>query len=638
MNVLSLENISKTLDEEPLFTEVSFGLEGGDHVGLIGQNGTGKSTFLRLLQGELLPDSGTIATSRETELTMLTQQILFSEEDTVRSYLYKGEGKRIALVNAYHQVIDAKQDSQTKRELASLTEQLDVTQGWNLESDYSSLLGELGLYDMLDEPIRNLSGGMQKKVAIARVLCAQPTLLLLDEPTNHLDIETIEWLEKYLKDSSMTMIIVTHDRYFLDAVCTAILELDRGSMYLHPGSFSAFLERRAERLSMMQKEQDRLSVVLRRELEWLKRGPRARTGKDTNRQDRIRGMLAEQKDVAETVQSSFSSSNRRMGKKILEVRNLAKKYGEGPVVKDFSYSFTKGQKIGVVGPNGSGKSTLLDLLSGHAQPDRGEREAGVNTVFGYYDQQGRNLNSDKGMLQFIQDISERITLSEGQTVTAARFLEIFGFPATMHRSAIATLSGGERRRLYLISRLVADPNFLMLDEPTNDLDLPTMENLEQYVQDFSGCSLVVSHDRAFLDLTCDELFVLDMEGNISFYPGPYSEWRAFEQAKKEQAKKEETKKEESQQKALAEKQQEKPEVTARRNEKKGLSFKEKKELEELNVKMEAIHILQRNLEESFSDAQETELGNLATRTETYHRNSRILEEMEDRWLELSEKE
>ena len=628
MNVLSLENISKTLDEEPLFTEVSFGLEGGDHVGLIGQNGTGKSTFLRLLQGELPPDSGSIATARDTELIMLTQQMIFSEGDTVRSYLYKGEGKRIALVNAYHQVIDKKQDSQTKRELIALTEQLDLTQSWNLESDYTSLLGELGLYDKLDEPIQNLSGGMQKKVAIARVLCAQPTLLFLDEPTNHLDIETIEWLEKYLKDSSMTMIIVTHDRYFLDAVCNAILELDRGSMYLHPGSFTAFLERRAERLSMMQKEQDRLSVVLRRELQWLKRGPRARTGKDTNRQDRIKGMLSEQKDVSEQVQSSFSSSNRRMGKKILEVRNLAKRYGDNPVVTDFSYSFTKGQKIGVVGPNGSGKSTLLDLLSGHATPDKGERDAGVNTVFGYYDQEGRNLNSGKGVLEFIQDISERITLSEGQTVTAARFLEIFGFPATMHRSAIATLSGGEKRRLYLISRLVADPNFLMLDEPTNDLDLPTMENLEQYVQDFSGCTLVVSHDRAFLDLTCDELFVLDMEGNISFYPGPYSEWRVFEQAKREEA----------QLKALAEKQKAKPEVPARRNEKKGLSFREKKELQELNEEMEKLHILQHKLEQSFSDAQETELGSLAARTETYHVNSETLEGMEDRWLELSEKE
>ncbi len=632
MNVLSLENISKTLDEEPLFTEVSFGLDAGDRVGLIGQNGTGKSTFLRLLAGDLVPDSGTIAMARESELIMLTQQMHFTEKDTVRSYLYKGEGKRIALVNAYHAVIAKKQDSGTKRELIELTDQLDLTGSWNLENDYTSFLGELGLYDMLDEPIHTLSGGMQKKVAIARVLCAKPTLLLLDEPTNHLDIATIEWLEKYLADSSMTMIIVTHDRYFLDSVCNAILELDRGSIYLHPGSFSTFLERRAERLAMMQKEQDRLSVVLRRELEWLKRGPRARTGKDTNRQDRIKGMLSEQKDVSETIQASFASSNRRMGKKILEVKNISKSYGENPVIANFSYSFTKGQKIGVVGPNGSGKSTLLDLLSGHTPSDGGEREAGLNTVFGYYDQEGRNLNSDKAVLEFIQEKGERITLSEGQSVTAAKFLEIFGFPTTMHRSAIATLSGGEKRRLYLISHLVANPNFLMLDEPTNDLDLPTMENLEQYVQDFSGCTLVVSHDRAFLDLTCDELFVLDMEGNVSFYPGPYSEWRIHEKEEKELAKKEE-----SEQRSSAER-QDRRESSSRRNDKKGLSFREKRELEMLNSEMEALHTLQTELEASFSDAQETELGTLAMRTATYHANTEKLEAMEDRWLELSEKE
>ncbi len=478
--------------------------------------------------------------------------------------------------------------------------------------------------------MHTLSGGMQKKVAIARVLCAQPTLLLLDEPTNHLDIETIEWLERYLMNSSMTMIIVTHDRYFLDAVCNAILELDRGSMYLHPGSFDTFLERRAERLSMMQKEQDRLSVVLRRELQWLKRGPRARTGKDTNRQDRIKGMLSEQKDVSETVQSSFASSDRRLGKKILEVKNITKSYDGIPVIRDFSYSFSRGQKIGVVGPNGSGKSTLLDLLSGHTQADKGERDVGINTVFAYYDQEGRNLTSDKSVLEFVQDISERITLSEGQSVTAARFLEIFGFPTTMHRSAIATLSGGEKRRLYLISRLVSNPNFLMLDEPTNDLDLPTMENLEQYVQDFSGCTLVVSHDRAFLDLTCDELFVLDMEGNVSFYPGPYSEWRAYERVAKEQAKKEELQ--------TVKETQGKTEQSSRRNEKKGLSFREKKELEEINGEMEALHILQGELEASFSDAQETSLGTLAERSEAYHANSEKLAELEDRWLELSEKE
>ncbi|MDD3903553.1 MAG: ABC-F family ATP-binding cassette domain-containing protein, partial [Sphaerochaeta sp.] len=521
--------------------------------------------------------------------------------------------------------------NQTQKKLAELTEMLDLTGAWNLETDFTSLLGELGLYGIMQEHMSTLSGGMQKKVAIARSLSAKPTLLLLDEPTNHLDIETIEWLEKYLTQSTMTMIIVTHDRYFLDSVCNSILELDKGSMYLHPGSFSSYLERRAQRLSMMQKEQDRLTTILRRELEWLKRGPKARTGKDTNRKDRIGKMLDAQKDVSASSQTSFTSSSRRMGKKILEVKHISKAYGEKKILSDFSFSFTKGQKIGVVGMNGSGKSTLLDLLCGHVLPDSGEVDAGVNTLFGYYDQSGRNLDSDKSILEFVEDISERITLSADQIVSAARFLEIFGFPSSMHRNAIATLSGGERRRLYLVSRLMANPNFLMLDEPTNDLDLQTMENLEQYVQDFDGCVLVVSHDRAFLDLTCEQLFVLGMDDEkVVSYPGPYSEWRGHLQAKQE---------EEELQQLLSKKEETPASIDNRqKSNRKGLSFKEKKELEQLNEAIETLQALQQQLEASFADALSTPLGTLGERTQAYHANIEKLDAMENRWLELAEKE
>lgn len=631
MNVLSLENISKTLNDTPLFEAVSFGLEGGDHVGLIGQNGTGKSTFLRLLRGDFPPDTGTISMARDTELITVAQHVDFDSSDTVHSYLYKGEGRRIALLNAYHTLIEEEHTNQTQKKLAELTEMLDLTGAWNLETDFTSLLGELGLYGIMQEHMSTLSGGMQKKVAIARSLSAKPTLLLLDEPTNHLDIETIEWLEKYLTQSTMTMIIVTHDRYFLDSVCNSILELDKGSMYLHPGSFSSYLERRAQRLSMMQKEQDRLTTILRRELEWLKRGPKARTGKDTNRKDRIGKMLDAQKDVSASSQTSFTSSSRRMGKKILEVKHISKAYGEKKILSDFSFSFTKGQKIGVVGMNGSGKSTLLDLLCGHVLPDSGEVDAGVNTLFGYYDQSGRNLDSDKSILEFVEDISERITLSADQIVSAARFLEIFGFPSSMHRNAIATLSGGERRRLYLVSRLMANPNFLMLDEPTNDLDLQTMENLEQYVQDFDGCVLVVSHDRAFLDLTCEQLFVLGMDDEkVVSYPGPYSEWRGHLQAKQE---------EEELQQLLSKKEETPASIDNRqKSNRKGLSFKEKKELEQLNEAIETLQALQQQLEASFADALSTPLGTLGERTQAYHANIEKLDAMENRWLELAEKE
>ncbi|WP_320127551.1 ABC-F family ATP-binding cassette domain-containing protein [uncultured Sphaerochaeta sp.] len=630
MNVLSLESISKTLNDAPLFQEVAFGLEGGDHVGLIGHNGSGKSTFLHLLRGDFPPDTGTISMARDTDLVMLDQGVDFEQEDTVRSYLYKGTGNRISLINEYHDLISQEHTGAVEQRLIKLTDQIETTGTWNLENDFISLLGELGLYEVLDQSMATLSGGMQKKVAIARVLAAKPTMMLLDEPTNHLDIETIEWLEKYLSQNSATMIIVTHDRYFLDAVCNSILELDRGSMYFHPGSFSEYLERRAERLEHMQKEQDRLNTILRRELQWLKQGAKARTGKDSSRKNRIAKMLDSQQSVADVEQTSFTSGSRRIGKKILEVKHLYKAFGAKNIIKDFSFNFTKGQKIGIVGPNGSGKSTLLDLLCGHLSADSGIVDAGINTVFGYYDQTGRNLDSAKTILEYVEDISERITLSEDQIVTAARFLEIFGFPSSMHRLSIGTLSGGEKRRLYLVSRLMVNPNFLMLDEPTNDLDLQTMENLEQYVQDFAGCTLVVSHDRAFLDCTCDQLFVLGVDEDILSYPGPFSEWRQDLAERKE----------EEQKQAQNLKKQENSSVTdSRRSEKKkGLTFKEKKEFEQLSTNMEALQGLQTELEASFSDAKDTELGTLAQRTEAYKLHAEELEEMENRWLEFAERE
>jgi ATP-binding cassette subfamily F protein uup len=630
MNVLSLESIAKTLNDEPLFEGVSFGLEGGDHVGLIGHNGSGKSTFLRLLCGDIHPDSGTISMARDTDLVMLDQGVQFDANDTALTFLYKGQGKRISLMKEYHELIAKEPTDRVKQQLIEVTEQIETTGTWNLENDFISILGELGLYDILEQSMETLSGGMQKKVAIARVLCAKPTMMLLDEPTNHLDIETIEWLEKYLSQNTATMIIVTHDRYFLDAVCNAILELDRGSMYFHPGSFASYLERRAQRIDLMQKEQDRLTTILRRELQWLKQGAKARTGKDSSRKDRIGKMIDSQHSVSDVAQASFTSSSRRLGKKILEVKHISKAFGEKSIIEDFSFSFTKGQKIGVVGPNGSGKSTLLDILCGHILPDSGTVDAGINTIFAYYDQTGRNLDSNKTILEYVEEISERITLSADQIVTAARFLEIFGFPSSMHRISIGTLSGGEKRRLYLVSRLMSDPNFLMLDEPTNDLDLQTMENLEQYVQDFAGCTLVVSHDRAFLDCTCDQLFVLGGEQGILSYPGPFSEWRISLQEKKE----------EEQQKLNQQKRQtiSASEENRRGEKRKGLSFREKKEFEQLSDDMEALQALQVTLEASFADAQTTENGTLAQRTEAYHDNLTRLEEMENRWLELAEKE
>jgi len=616
MNVLSLESVSKTLQDEPLFIDVSFGLEEGEHVALIGRNGEGKSTFLRLLAQKIVPDSGIIAMKNDTDLVMLEQGIAYRAEDTVRSFLYNGSGKRIETYNAYQKVLHK---ANQQKQLIKLSDLMDKYDCWNLEPDYLSLLGELGLYDILERKMDSLSGGMQKKVALARMLCAKATMLLLDEPTNHLDINTIEWLENYLKASSATIIVVTHDRYFLDSVCKAILELDNQRIYLHPGSFSAYLERREQRLERMEKEQDRIKTILRRELQWLQRGPKARTGKDSGRKDRIEALLAQRTNVTESNQQSFASNYRRLGKKILEVDGLSKAYGSEVVIRNFSFSFSKHMKIGVVGPNGSGKTTLLDLLCGQLSPDTGNLDIGVNTVFAYYDQTGRNLHSDKTILEFVEAIASQVQLGPGQLVSAAKFLELFGFPSSMHRQSIETLSGGEKRRLYLVSRLLSNPNFLLLDEPTNDLDLPTMENLEQYIQDFEGCTLVVSHDRAFLDLCCDQLFILEEDGTVRYETMRYSQYREQLESKtiKEQVKE--------------------PQRQTRRTEKKGLSYRQQQEFEALEVEMQNLQNAISLLEESFSHALVTEEGSLAERTEKYHVLCAKLQEVEDRWLDLAQK-
>lgn len=642
MNVLSLENVSKTLKDEPLFEEVTLGLEQGERVGLIGRNGTGKSTFLRLVKGDYETDTGTMARSREMELVMLDQQVTWDGDATVRSYLRQGQGKRIQLLKEYQACLDeyrqAPDSSGVSSALSRLTDRMDKEGAWNLENDYQSLLSELALEDgILDRRMSQLSGGMQKKIAIARALAAKPTMLLLDEPTNHLDIPTIEWLERYLTNSQMTIIVVTHDRYFLNHICTSILELDRGRMYLHPGSFAAYLERKAQRLEAMQKEQDRISTILRRELQWLQRGPKARTGKDSGRKARIQQLLDSKHKVTDGPQAAFTSTARRLGKKVLEIDSVSKSYDGHKVIEDFSFSFIKGQRIGIVGPNGSGKSTLLDILTSHIMPDSGTIDTGVNTVFGYYDQLGRNLNSDKGVLEYMQDISERITLAPGQEVTAARFLEIFGFPSSFHRLPISVLSGGERRRLYLISRLIRNPNFLVLDEPTNDLDLDTMQRLEQYVLDFEGCVLVVSHDRAFLDCTCDQLFILDGTGAVHSYAGTFSEYRQdYEQEgmlgtsavlhRQKDAASEATNTAPLREKAEAQSQRVK----------KGLSYKEQKEFDALTEEIEQLEEEQSRLESSFSTAETTEDGTLRERTKRYEAVKILLSDKNSRWEELAD--
>ena len=619
MNILSIENLEKTLKDEPLFENVTLGLESGEKVGIVGKNGCGKSTFLKTLSGEITPDEGKISLRSGTNIVMLEQNVIYPEGCTVMDYLYLSKDKNIETLKDYHKALEKGDE----KAYTALGEKIEKENLWDIERSFLASITDMGEDFSPESRMDSLSGGEQKKVAIARAFALRPGLLLLDEPTNHLDIKSVEYIESWIKATSISVIIVTHDRHILNECCSTIWELDRRHFYKHLGSYSACLERKEERIVMNEKEQQRLQTILRRELKWLMRGPQARTGKDKNRKDRIEEMQSSLEKVRDDKMTEFTSLERRLGKKILDLTEISKKYGDRTLFSDFTFSFTKGMKIGLVGNNGSGKSTLLDIMDGRTLPDSGNVDKGVNTVFGYYDQLGRNLESKKTVLDYALDYGERVRYSKGEDVTTARFLEIFGFPSSMHRTPIELLSGGERRRLYLITRLIPNPNFLLLDEPTNDIDIETMENLEEYISSFPGCAMISSHDRTFLDCTVDMLFVIENQ-KITLFPGNYTQWKE----EKERIEKEEK---------ITETVKEKERTERHGKEKKGLSYKEAREKEMLEKEIEEIEALIGKLEESFVTAEKTELGTLQERTKLYEDKKNLLDEKTERWLELEEK-
>ena len=611
MNALSVYNVSKSVKDENLFSNVSFGLDAGEHIGIIGKNGTGKTTFLKLIAGQLEPDEGSITKNNSCRLAFLEQDVRFPEGCSLSGFLRLSDDEHVQLLVRYENGEHA------------LLDRITELGAWDIEDRYRRYLSELGVAASLDTKMAILSGGMQKKAAIARILAIEPNILLLDEPTNHLDIPAIEWLESHLNSSQLfTVILVTHDRYFLDKICNRIMEIDRHKAYFYEGGYTQFLEGREIRINALQKEQDRLATILRRELEWLHRGPQARTGKDSGRKQRIEQMLGEQ-TKAEEESRAFSSISRRMGKKILKLTDVSVHRGDRQILSGFNLEFVKGQRFGVIGENGSGKSTLLEVLTGNLAPDSGEVDTGLNTVFGYYDQMSMHLPLDKSPLEYLSEIGEQIVLSSDYVVTPARFLELFGFPSSFHRLPIRILSGGERRRLYLLSTLVKNPNFLVLDEPTNDLDIDTLRRLEQYILDFNGCVISVSHDRAFLDRTCTELIVMPQA--IRF-EGNYSDYHAQQLAVKNNSPKVE---------------EEKKSVRFERksgnqsgSQKKGLSFKEQREFESLMGTIEELETEKAELESFFSSGQ---IDTDGSKQKRYREVAESLESGYIRWEELAER-
>lgn len=628
MNAVSVYNVSKTLKDEALFNNVSFGLDVGERIGLVGKNGAGKSTFLKIVAGLIEPDSGEVTINNSCRVAYLEQDVHFPEGCTLEKFVLLGDDPHAKLLREFdegnHDVFD-------KIESLGL---------WSVQDKYRSYLSELDVHEPMDKMMSQLSGGTQKKAAIARILAIEPNILLLDEPTNHLDIPAIEWLEGKLSSSSsgygtggFTVILVTHDRYFLDRICTRTMEIDGRKAYFYDGGYTQFTEHKAERLNAMQKEQDRLATILRREVEWLHRGPKARTGKDSGRTQRIEEMRSQQTRKEEETRD-FSSMVRRMGKKILELKKASAIRGGRTIVEDLSIEFTKGMRIGVIGPNGSGKSTLLDLITGRIAPSSGEVDTGLNTIFGYYDQKASTLPLGNTMLEYIEEIGQNITLADGYSVTPARFLELFGFPSSFHRLPIGILSGGEKRRLYLLATIVRNPNFLVLDEPTNDLDIDTLCRLEQYILDFQGCVVCVSHDRAFLDRTCNELIVMPQAVR---FEGDYSDYRRYEDEKQQERKQSQKNTGMKNNGSNPAQQQKKQDNNLGQGNgiqvkpKRKLTFKEQRELEGLPSSIEAMEGRKTQLEDFFSSGKLDATGET---TKEYEATLQQLETMYARWEEL----
>ena len=636
MNLLSINNLSKIGREKPLFTGVTFGLDEGDKAALIGKNGTGKSTLLNTIAGVLEPDEGQVVINKSAGVSFLPQNPLYNKQDTIREHIFKSNSPKLNVIREYEEVCEKMKDSNSsslQNKFQELTQKIESQDLWNYESQVSSILSTLGIHS-LDRKMGELSGGMVKKVALAQVLVEDTKLLLLDEPTNHLDLETIIYLQEYLAETKRSVLMVTHDRYFLDAVCNNIYELARNKVKLYTGNYSEYLAKKETEAEIEANTERRIESVLRFERDWLLRGPCARGTKAKARIQHDMALINREKFAADR-NFTFEVKGRRLGGKILELHNLSKNYPKGfsdngqiqPVIKNFSYTFNKGEKIGVFGNNGSGKSTLLNMITEKIKPDEGEIVKGINTYIAYYEQNPVFPETKLTVLEYIKEAAEVMEMNDGTTLSAGLFLEQFGYEGRIQHSPVSTLSGGERKKLYLLRLLMSNPNFLILDEPTNDFDIFTMNILEQFLLNFKGCLLVVSHDRYFMDKICDTLFILEEDGEVSGYVGKCSEYIDYRnQLKKEKliAQKQEKFAAPVESKPVA---QEQSGGKVRRK-----TFKEQKEFEEIEARIFSLEEELIQLEEQMSSS-DYEVSKKAG--ERYTKLQSQLEKDYARWEELS---
>ena len=726
MNILSINNLAKIGREKPLFTEVTFGIQEGEKTALIGRNGTGKSTLLATIAGVLQPDEGTVVINKEAGVSYLPQTPVFNAQDTIREHIFKSKSPKLNVIREYEEICEEMGQTDStgtsgnaagapaaglQRRYDEIMHKMDGGDLWNYEAQISSILSTLGITDMTRR-MGTLSGGMCKKVALAQVLVEDTKLLLLDEPTNHLDITTIFWLQNYLHDTKRSVLMVTHDRWFLDAVCNNIYELARNHLKLYVGNYSQYLEKKETEAEIEANTERRIESVLRFEREWLLRGPCARGTKIKARIQRDEQLINREKFQADKG-FTFEVRGKRLGGKVLELHGISKNYPKGyvgevspslqpasqssatpssgghprnapaftPVIRNFSYIFTKGQKIGIFGDNGSGKSTFLNIITGQLAPDSGTVVVGENTKFGYYTQNPVFPNTNLTVLEYIKETAEHMTLNDGKKeVSAAKFLEEFGFEGKIQHSPVSSLSGGERKRLYLVRLLLENPNFLILDEPTNDFDIFTMNILEQFLETYQGCLLLVSHDRYFMDKTVDSLFIMEEDGNISGFVGKCSEYIDYREEKRKEEKAQgagaasshgstggssakdcpvkpdndrksstgkDTKTHTANDTALSfhgeNTTSSSGECTASSHgltggstspTKKKLSFKEQREFEELDAEIPALEAEQKALEEKMASSDFEEVRKAGER---YKEIEALLEEKYPRWEELAER-
>ena len=617
ISYLQVDNLTKSFGDLVLFENISFGIAEGQRIGLIAKNGTGKTTLLNILSGKEGYDNGNIVFRRDLRVDYLEQDPKYPEELTVLEACFHHGNSVVELIKEYEHCME----TEGHPGLEDLLVRMDHEKAWEYEQKAKQILSQLKIRNF-DQQVKHLSGGQLKRVALANALITEPDLLILDEPTNHLDLDMTEWLEDYLRRTNLSLLMVTHDRYFLDRVCSEIIEIDNRQLYQYKGNYSYYLEKRQERIEAKSVEIERANNLYRTELDWMRRMPQARAHKAKYRQDAFYEIekVAKQRFNNDNVKLDVKASY--IGSKIFEADHLYKSFGDLKILDDFSYIFARYEKMGIVGNNGTGKTTFIKILMGEVQPDNGTVDIGETVRFGYYSQDGLQFDEQMKVIDVVQDIAEVIELGNGKKLTASQFLQHFLFTPETQHSYVYKLSGGERRRLYLCTVLMRNPNFLVLDEPTNDLDIITLNVLEEYLQNFKGCVIVVSHDRYFMDKVVDHLLVFNGQGDIRDFPGNYSDYRDWKEAKYQKEKE-------------VEKSQEEKTARVRLNEKRKMSFKEKREFEQLEKEIAELETEKALIEAQLCSGT-LSVDELTEKSKRLPEVNDLIDEKTMRWLELSE--